>query len=206
MPPDFSYELNVLAAGACRVAGVDEAGRGPLAGPVTVAAVVLPSGFSAPGLDDSKKLPPAARERLFDLITGHAGVLWAIELVHAAEIDRLNILRATHEGMRRAIQAIHPNPDHALIDGLPVVPFPVPCTAIIRGDSKVMSIAAASVLAKVARDRIMLELDRAYPQYGFAKHKGYGTATHLQALADHGPCPEHRRSFAPVRDAARDYP
>lgn len=196
--PDLAHESALHARGLHRIAGVDEAGRGPLAGPVAAAAVILPPGFSLPGLDDSKKLSASKREALFEKITSEPSIRWAVALAESHEIDHLNILRATHLAMRRAVEAIPETPDHCLIDGLPVKDFPFPHDAIIKGDSKSLSIAAASIIAKVTRDRIMKELDREFPQFGFAKHQGYGTKVHLEALRIHGPCRHHRRSFQPV--------
>jgi ribonuclease HII len=164
--------------------------------------VVLPEGFSHPVLNDSKKLSEKIRERIYGELSRDARVVWAVSEVSAEEIDSLNILRATHEGMRRALSALSVPVDHAVIDGLPVRPFPVPQTALVGGDGLSLSIAAASVFAKVTRDRLMLEIDVAFPQYGFAKHKGYGTALHMERLREYGPCAQHRRSFAPVRQAA----
>jgi ribonuclease HII len=195
----LEHEERLRASGFFRIAGVDEAGRGPLAGPVVAAAVILPDGFSHPRLNDSKKLSEKVREALFGELMEWPGVAKAVAEVQPGEIDQLNILRATHEAMRRAVAKLRPEPDHVLIDGLPVRPFPKPQTALVGGDGLSLSIAAASILAKVTRDRLMLALDAAYPQYGFAKHKGYGTALHLARLQEHGPCPAHRRSFAPVR-------
>jgi len=190
----------LLRKAGCRViAGIDEAGRGPLAGPVVAAAAILPERFRHPVLTDSKKLSPAVRETLYGELTAHEGVLWAVAVVEPAEIDRINILRATHEGMRRAVAALSLPPDHVLIDGLPVRPFPVPQTAIVKGDALSLSIAAASIFAKVTRDRIMVAMDACHPGYDFARHKGYGTAEHLARLEAHGPSPIHRRSFLPVR-------
>jgi ribonuclease HII len=194
----LEFEDGLRASGFLRVAGVDEAGRGPLAGPVVAAAVLLPEGFAHPRLNDSKKLSEKVRLALFTELLDAPEVKSAIVEVGPEEIDRLNILRATHEAMRRAVAQLHPAPDHVLIDGLPVRPFPKPQTALVGGDGLSLSIAAASVLAKVTRDRLMLALDAAYPQYAFAQHKGYGTALHLARLQKHGPCPAHRRSFAPV--------
>ena len=196
--PDLTRESLLHARGIKRVAGVDEAGRGPLAGPVAAAAVILPRDFSCPGLDDSKKITAARRELLYEKITANRDVVWAVALADCGEIDRLNILRATHLAMRRAVESIDPLPDHCLIDGLPVRGFPVPHDAIVKGDGLSLSIAAASIIAKVTRDRIMRELDREFPQFGFAKHQGYGTKEHLEALRIHGPCRHHRRSFQPV--------
>ena len=181
------------------IAGVDEAGRGPLAGPVVVAAVILDPARPIDGLADSKVLAEAARERLSDQIVAHA-LAHAVVVVEAAEIDRLNILQATLAGMARALCGLAPAADHALVDGnrLPR-DLPCPATAIVDGDALEPAISAASILAKVARDRLMVALDARHPGYGFAAHKGYPTPDHLAALARLGPCPAHRRSFAPVR-------
>lgn len=190
------------------VAGVDEAGRGPLAGPVSVAAVILDPSRPIAGLDDSKKLSEKKREMLYPLIIERA-LAWRIEFVDAAEIDALNILQATLTGMRRALCALSPLAHLARIDGnrLPR-DLPCPAEAIIGGDALEPAIMAASILAKVARDRAMCALHLEYPQYGFDRHKGYPSAAHLAALSAHGPCPQHRRSFAPVLHAcnARGYP
>lgn len=183
------------------VAGIDEAGRGPLAGPVVCAAAILPLELEPIGLDDSKKLSPRRRESLYLEITQNPAIRWAVVHISSEEIDRLNILRATHAGMRRAWEKLDPRPPHVLIDGLPVPDFPCPQTALVGGDGISLSIAAASVIAKVERDRAMLEYDRLYPEYDFAKHKGYPTAAHFAKLRKHGPCPIHRRSFAPVAQA-----
>lgn len=181
------------------VAGVDEAGRGPLAGPVCVAAVILDPACPIDGLGDSKQLSERRREALYPLIVERA-LAWRIEFVEAGEIDALNILQATLLGMRRAVAALSPGAGHALIDGNRV-PDGMPCaaTAIIDGDASEPSIMAASILAKVARDARMRELHVHYPQYGFDRHKGYPSAMHREALQLHGPCPQHRRSFAPVQ-------
>lgn len=183
------------------VAGVDEAGRGPLAGPVCVAAVILDPARPIDGLDDSKQLSERKREALYPLIIERA-LAWRIEFVEADEIDALNILQATLLGMRRAVAALSPAAEHALVDGNRV-PDGMPCaaTAIIDGDASELSIMAASILAKVARDARMRELHVHYPQYGFDRHKGYPSAMHREALQVHGPCPQHRRSFAPVQRA-----
>ena len=183
------------------VAGVDEAGRGPLAGPVCVAAVILDPARPIGGLNDSKQLSERRREALYPLIIEHA-LAWRIEFVEAGEIDALNILQATMTGMRRAVRALAPAAAHALIDGNRV-PDDMPCaaTAIIDGDASEPAIMAASILAKVARDARMRELHLQYPQYGFDRHKGYPSAIHREALQMHGPCPQHRRSFAPVQRA-----
>ncbi len=201
MSCSLKHERELREQGWLRVVGIDEAGRGPLAGPVVAAAVVLPERFRHRELDDSKKLSERTRERLYAEITGHGEIRWAFAVVEAEEIDRLNILRATHEAMRRAFAALLFAPDHALIDGLPVLPFPIPQTALVGGDGLSFSIAAASVIAKVTRDRLMVEMEARYPAYGFARHKGYGTALHLAKLRAHGPCAIHRKSFSPVRQA-----
>lgn len=198
MPCTFEHEDRLRADGCARIAGIDEAGRGPLAGPVVAAAVVFPPGLHLPGIDDSKRLSHRVREELFGVITQQPDVEFAISIVSAEEIDRLNILRATHEAMRRAVSSLETPPDHVLIDGLPVKPFPIPQTAIIKGDGCSVSIAAASILAKVTRDRIMAEAAMEFPAYGFDRHRGYATAQHLAMLDTHGPCRLHRRTFAPV--------
>ena len=183
------------------LAGVDEAGRGPLAGPVAVAAVILDPTRRIDGLGDSKALTEAKRESLFPLIQSQA-LAFAIVQVHADEIDRLNILQATLEGMRRAVAALAVRPQRVLVDGNRVPDgLGLDADAIIRGDATIAAISAASILAKVARDRWMLALDAVYPSYGFGAHKGYPTPQHLDALRRLGPCPAHRRSFAPVRAA-----
>jgi ribonuclease HII len=200
--PDFSYEQAARERGHALVCGIDEAGRGPLAGPVSVAAVVLPVDFSLGGLNDSKKLTAGKREELYEQLTANPAVLWAQVEVDAATIDALNILRATHHGMAAAAQALQEKYqiaiDHCLIDGLPVKSFPLPHEGIVKGDGKSLSIAAASIIAKVSRDRRMAEYAREFPQYGFDRHSGYGTKQHLHALHLHGPCRIHRRSFQPV--------
>jgi ribonuclease HII len=179
------------------IAGIDEAGRGPLAGPVVAAAVVLPHQTELPGVRDSKVMTPEQREEAYDLIFERAEAV-GVGVVDVADIDRMNILRATHHAMRCAVDAMPVRPEFALIDGLPVHPFPILQRALVKGDCRSVSIAAASIIAKVTRDRIMRELDGAYPDYGFADHKGYSTPLHLERLQRLGPCPIHRRSFAPV--------
>ncbi|MCY7313084.1 MAG: ribonuclease HII [Pseudoxanthomonas sp.] len=186
------------AAVSVLVAGVDEAGRGPLAGPVSVAAVILDPRRPVAGLDDSKRLSAVRREALYLRIVEQA-LAWRIEFVDAEEIDRLNILQATLEGMRRAISALQPAAQLARIDGNRVPSgLPCPAEALVGGDALDPAIMAASILAKVARDRIMVALHDEFPDYGFAVHKGYPTPMHLAALQRYGPCPQHRRSFAPV--------
>ena len=182
------------------VAGVDEVGRGPLAGPVVAAAVILPPGFDPAGINDSKKLSPAARERAAARITAAAVV--EIAIVEAEEIDRLNIHGATLLAMARAVAALPVRPAHVLVDGKFLPPLGFPATAVIGGDRTSLSIAAASIVAKVARDRIMVAAAESYPEYDWASNKGYPAPRHLAALAEHGPTPLHRRSFAPV---ARSY-
>jgi ribonuclease HII len=206
------YERQAWSAGNRRVAGVDEAGRGPLAGPVVAAAVVFPRDFleaeadrSLSGLTDSKKLSESQRNRFFELLMGFPAVLIGVGEAEVEEIDRINILRATHLAMARALSRIAPPPDHALVDGRPVAGLPCSSTAIVNGDGLSLSIAAASVVAKVTRDRLMVELDREFPQYGFARHKGYGTSEHLAALRKHGPTKHHRKSFEPVSQMSLDF-
>ena len=199
--PDMSFETEARASGFLHVAGVDEAGRGPLAGPVAVAAVILDPRRRLRGLDDSKKLTRAQREALYPRIVERA-LAWHVEMVPVEEIDRLNILHATLEGMRRCILALGPQVELVRIDGN-AVPRALPCLAeaVVGGDALEPAIMAASILAKVARDRLMCALHEEHPHYGFDVHKGYPTPAHLAALAAHGPCPHHRRSFAPVREA-----
>jgi ribonuclease HII len=179
------------------ICGVDEAGRGPLVGNVVAAAVILDPARPIDGLRDSKKLSEKARERLAALIRRDA-LAFAVAQATPAEIDRLNILQATLLAMKRAVMALSVTPDAVWIDGNKAPELPYPTQTIVKGDATVAAISAASILAKTVRDAQMAELDRAYPQYGFAKHKGYGTAVHMQALREFGACPEHRRSFAPV--------
>jgi len=196
--PSLFYEQAKRNEGFQRVAGIDEAGRGPLAGPVAAAAVILPDGFIHELLDDSKKLSEKKRELLYDELVNREDVIWALSMGNVEEIDAINILKSTHAAMGRAALEIQPQPDYCLIDGLPVPEFPIPSEGIVKGDGKSFSIAAASVIAKVSRDRLMLEYAQKYPEYGFEKHKGYGTKQHLEALRKYGPCPIHRKSFAPV--------
>mgnify|MGYP005838810885 CR=1 FL=1 len=203
----LEFERAEWARGRRRVGGVDEAGRGPLAGPVVAACVVFDPAFAEReqdgalrGLTDSKRLRPAERERFHALLTSCEGVDWALGTATREEIDHLNILRATWLAMRRAVEALPEPPDALLVDGHPVPKLPAPALAIVGGDGRSLSIAAASVIAKVSRDRRMAELDRTWPGYGFARHKGYGTRAHLAALAEFGPTSEHRRSFRPVAE------
>src|ERR1700746_3457644 len=194
----FRYEKKLRATGVARIAGIDEAGRGALAGPVVASAVVLPERFRHRRLNDSKQLAPELREEIYCELVAEPEVRWTVGVVDSIEIDRINILRASHRAMRMAIEGLLEPPEHVLIDGLPVIPFPLPQTAIIDGDCISLSIAAASVIAKVTPDRIMLDFCAQFPQYCFSQHKGYGTELHLLKLHEFGPCPIHRRSFEPV--------
>jgi ribonuclease HII len=188
------FESRYGEMGFARVCGVDEAGRGPLAGDVYAAAVILPEGYDLPGLGDSKKLTEKRRGALFGQIQAQAAA-WAVACATVEEIERMNILHAALLAMRRAVEALRPPADFALVDGNRRPPLGIPCEPIVRGDALCASVAAASVLAKVARDRSMEALDAAYPGYGFARHKGYPTPAHYEALARLGPCPVHRRGF-----------
>ena len=189
-----------MQPGAYLEAGVDEAGRGPLAGPVVVAAVILPASYQLESLDDSKRLTALKRERLAPQIEGQA-ISFAVEFVEVDEIDRVNILQATMNGMQRAVESLKPAPQRALIDGNRAPPLTCEVRTVVGGDALIASISAASVLAKVYRDRLMLSMHGLYPDYGFDRHKGYPTAHHLERLKTLGPCPIHRTSFAPVRKA-----
>ncbi|MDR1928290.1 MAG: ribonuclease HII [Oscillospiraceae bacterium] len=180
--------------GFSAVCGIDEAGRGPLAGDVYAAAVILPPGCDLPGLNDSKKLSPQKREQLFGAIQAQA-LAWSVAFATVEEIERINILQAALLAMKRAAEGLLPPADFALIDGNQKPPLSIPCETLVKGDSLCASIAAASILAKVARDRQMLLLEERYPGYGFARHKGYGTRQHYEALARLGPCPVHRKRF-----------
>ncbi len=192
----LSYELESALAeqGFELVCGVDEAGRGPLCGPVAAAACILPRGLVIEGLNDSKKLTEKKREALYDVICENA-IAYAVVLGSVEEINETDILSTTLHAMRRAIEALDPKPDFALIDGNITRGFTLPCRAVVHGDATSPSIAAASILAKVTRDRICAELDEKYPQYGIAKHKGYGTKAHMDALREHGPCEIYRTKF-----------
>jgi ribonuclease HII len=193
------FERQAQARGFRAVAGIDEAGRGPLAGPVVAAAVILPETFDLPGLTDSKQLSEKARERLYPLIRSQALAV-GIGVARAEEIDEVNILQATLRSMQRAVARLNVPADFLLIDGNVPVPLALPQQTLVKGDSRSLSIAAASVVAKVVRDRIMCALDRLHPGYGFAGHKGYGSAAHLAAIVRLGPSPCHRRSFGGVRE------
>ncbi len=198
-PPE---RFDVGWSGPGLVAGVDEAGRGPLAGPVVAAAVILDELQPVKGLRDSKRLTALRRERLFDQIMARA-LCVAIGEASAEEIDRLNILQATMLAMQRAVARLRLPPSKVLVDGNRLPVLEASALAIVKGDAKVAAISAASIVAKVHRDRLCLQLHERFPAYGFERHKGYPTVAHLQALREHGPCPEHRRSFAPVRNALR---
>ena len=194
----FRFEKKLRALGYIRIAGIDEAGRGALAGPVVAAAVILPEKFRHRKLKDSKQLLPELRQQIYDELLKRTDMVWGVGVVDSLEIDAINILRATHKAMRLALAGLSAAPDHVLIDGLPVTPFPLPQTAIVDGDCVSLSIAAASVIAKVTRDTMMRDLCAQFPNYCFSQHKGYGTELHLTKLYEHGPCPIHRRSFEPV--------
>ena len=190
----WTIERETLQGGVISLCGVDEAGRGPLAGPVCAAAVILPHGIEIEGLNDSKKLSEKKREELFEIIIEQA-LSYGIAFASVEEIEEHNILAATHMAMNRAIEKLKPLPELALIDGNQAKGIEHNCCCIVGGDAKCASIAAASILAKVTRDRLLLEYDEKYPQYGFAKHKGYGTKAHYAALTEFGPCEVHRQSF-----------
>jgi ribonuclease HII len=205
----FEFERALWQQKVARVAGVDEAGRGPLAGPVVAAAAILPprwleAGLPAElaGLNDSKQLTAGQREKFFAFITRCGEIEFGIAEVSAAVIDEINILQATHRAMNAALAQLQPLPPHALVDGRPVKTLCVPQTALVKGDARSYSIAAASVLAKVTRDRLMRAFDTQFPEYGFAGHKGYGTAKHMAAIRKFGACPIHRKTFAPLKPAA----
>ena len=197
--PDYELEQLCTDRGYKLVCGVDEAGRGPLSGPVFAAAVILPAGLYIEGLNDSKKLTPKKRDALFDTICREA-VTYGIASASVEEIDEMNILEADLLAMRRAIAMLSPAADFALIDGNCTKEFTLPVASVVKGDAKSCSIAAASILTKVSRDRLCEEHDRLYPEYGFAKHKGYGTAAHMEAIRKYGPCPLHRKTFLKFLD------
>ena len=202
----LGFERDLWEKGTSLVAGVDEAGCGPLAGPVVAGAVIFPHAWRERGLDsrlrglnDSKQLTAEQREKYYRIIMSHPEIRFGIAMVDVETIDRINILQAAHRAMSLALDQLQPAPQHVLVDGRRVKSLRFPSTPLIKGDCRSYSIAAASVLAKVTRDRVMLEFDRMYPGYGFALHKGYGTPQHLAAIAAQGPCPIHRRSFSPFR-------
>ena len=191
---DYSWEQKAKEQGYSLVCGIDEAGRGPLAGPVYAAAVILPGGLELPGLNDSKKLTEKKREELFSLICEKA-VAYGIGCASEQEIDEINILQATYLAMRRAVEELPVPADYALVDGNRMPPLAIPGETIVKGDASSASIAAASILAKVSRDRVMKMMDEVYPQYQFAKHKGYGTKLHVEMIREYGPSPIHRKTF-----------
>ncbi|HTG42961.1 MAG TPA: ribonuclease HII [Verrucomicrobiae bacterium] len=202
----FKYERECLERGLSRIAGADEAGRGPLAGPVVASVVCLPCEWiekglprKLQGLNDSKQLSEPERERFFDFLTSHPSVSFGVAMIDSDVIDTINILQASLRAMAEALLRLSPIPEHALVDGPHIFSVKCPQTAIIDGDAKSFSIAAASVIAKVTRDRLMKELDKDYPQYGFKDHKGYSTPQHLAAISQHGACRIHRRTFSPFR-------
>lgn len=193
--PDLELENLGIAKGFKAVCGVDEAGRGPLCGPVCAAAVILDPNTEIQGVNDSKKLSEKKREALFDVIKEKA-IAYSVAFATVEEIEESNILEATYMAMNRAIEGLNVKADYALIDGNRVPrSIKIPCETVVKGDAKSLSIAAASILAKVSRDRLLLEYDKQYPEYNFAKHKGYGTKEHIEAIKKHGPCPIHRASF-----------
>ncbi|KAF0820352.1 MULTISPECIES: ribonuclease HII [unclassified Cytobacillus] len=193
------YERQYRSRGFECIAGIDEVGRGPLAGPVVAAAVILPEDFYLPGLDDSKKVPERKREEYFDMINTKA-VAVSVGIIEPAEIDRINIFEATKKAMLSAIEGLNPKPDFLLVDAVKLL-TPYPMEAIIKGDGKSVTIAAASIIAKVTRDRMMAEIGKEFPRYGFGKNMGYGTKEHLEAISIHGITPYHRKSFAPIKDS-----
>ncbi len=192
-----SFERGARSSGYARIAGLDEAGRGPLAGPVVAAAVVLPPDLFIPGVTDSKQVPEQERERLYDVIRGQA-VCYGIGIVDERTIDEVNIYQATIIAMERALQALSPQPDYLLLDAMTLPRISLPQKSLIKGDCRSHSIAAASILAKVTRDRLMRDLHKKFPQYNFEKHKGYGTKEHFALIQKYGPCDAHRKSFNPV--------
>jgi ribonuclease HII len=202
-PTMLDFEERARQRGYCRIAGIDEAGRGPLAGPVVAAAVILPAGLDIPGVNDSKKLSSFRRDQLFDVIMERAlavGIGFGDHLL----IDRINILQATLEAMKGAVRQLSPPPDFLLIDGISKVPLPIHQQTIKKGDSASLSIAAASIIAKVTRDRLMADYDSRFPGYGFAAHKGYGCESHMAAIARIGPCEIHRKTFRGVKEYVKE--
>lgn len=193
------FERQVYQQGYRCVAGIDEAGRGPLAGPVVAAACILPQGLLIKGVDDSKKLSPKVREQLFEELMANPQIIYGVGIIDPEEIDRINIYQATIQAMLQAVNALDVPPDYLLVDGMNLIHSAIPSLKIIKGDQLSLSIAAASIIAKVTRDRLMQRFHQQWPMYGFEQHKGYGTALHLNALEQHGPCPIHRRSFEPVK-------
>lgn len=194
----YTFENECIANGYKLIAGVDEVGRGPLAGPVVVASVILPENFFIEKINDSKKLSEATREKIYDIIMENA-IAVNRAIIDEKTIDRVNIYQAAMNGMYEAIYGLNPKPDAVLIDAMPLESLDIYHQSIIKGDAKSASIAAASIVAKVERDRMMNEFDKIYPQYGFAKNKGYGTSEHLETLRKYGPCEIHRKSFEPIK-------
>ena len=194
------FEKAAESQGYLTIAGVDEAGRGPLAGPVVAAACILPKGLYIDKIDDSKRLTHASREEIFHMLTTHPDVIYGVGIVDAFIIDQINILQATLQAMAAAIVYLRQQPDFVLIDGNQKPPIQIPCEAIVKGDSLSQSIMAAAIIAKVTRDHQMVEYDQQYPQYGFKTHKGYPTPEHIAALKQWGPCPLHRKSYQPVKE------
>ncbi len=212
IPRRFRFEHGLLQNGITQIAGIDEAGRGPLAGPVVAAAVLLPVDWILGGLpkklkktNDSKQLNHQERENLFAELTAHSAIRYGVGHVDERMIDQINILQATHRAMNFALAQLDPFPQHALVDGLPVKTLCCPQTAIVDGDCLSYSIAAASIIAKVTRDRMMIAYHEAFPLYGFHEHKGYGTPEHVAALKQHGPCPIHRMTFSPIRPEQTEF-
>lgn len=199
----LAYEEEAYCKGYQCIAGVDEAGRGPLAGPVVAAACILPKGLLIPHVNDSKKLTSKVRERLFERLVTDPTILYAVGIIHAPEIDRVNIYQATILAMWQAVHQLGAQPDCLLVDGMNLPNASVSCVKIIKGDQLSLSIAAASIIAKETRDRLMRDYHQQWPAYGFEQHKGYGTAQHLAALEQHGPCPIHRYSFDPLKTRYR---
>jgi ribonuclease HII len=193
------FEREARRKGFSFPAGIDEAGRGPLAGPVVASACILPSDFQLSGINDSKLLTPSQRRSFYELLTNHPEIHYGIGIVQSDEIDRINILEATKLAMLQAIQKLTQKPDFLLIDAVALKQQTIPMLSLIKGDRLSQSIAAASVIAKETRDRLMVEMDKKWPQYGFQKHKGYGTLFHREAIAKHGPCEIHRFSFEPIK-------
>ncbi|MEO5803993.1 MAG: ribonuclease HII [Verrucomicrobiota bacterium] len=212
IPRRFRYEHQILQSGFTQIAGVDEAGRGPLAGPVVAAAVILPTDWILGGMpkklkkvNDSKQLNHEERENLFSEITSRPEIRFAVAAIDEKMIDQINILQATHRAMNLALAELNPFPHHALVDGLPVKTLSCPQTAIVDGDCLSYSIAAASIIAKVTRDRMMIKYHELFPAYGFHEHKGYGTPNHLAAIKQHGPCAIHRLTFYPIRPVQTEF-
>lgn len=196
----MAYEASLKKKGFCLIAGIDEAGRGPLAGPVFAAACIIPPNFKIRGIDDSKKLTPQSREKIYKKLIKHPSLIYAVGIVDVEEIDRVNIYQASILAMLKAVDGLSVKPDYLLVDGIKLSHPSIPCEGIIKGDGLSLSIGAASIIAKVERDHLMCEYHEKWPEYGFNEHKGYGTEKHLAALEKYGPCPIHRRSFKPVMD------